>query len=342
VEYTFKGINSSLQGLCREILNKGVWRETRGQKCLEFPEPVFVKIINPTARWCIVKERKWVLTLPYIESLHIACGRNDLEIKAAYVKNLASFSDDGKYIRADYGPRLRRFTGIGEDYKNGEDSVEYSMTPVIVDQYKYIEQIFKKDPNTRQASMTIHDPGKDAFNLEGNLKVSKDFPCNRLYQLIKSSEGKLNWTTYVRSNDLLWGFNSVNVFNHTFMQEYWSSILNIPIGVYYHFANNLHIYDYSMEMVKAIAEAEDYKDEVYKYKKTFKSLEDFDKNLEKLESLEKQLRKNQYDSGFRFEDPFFYDWHNVFIWKWTKRNYKFINPILENIIEEKMRNYKNF
>lgn len=332
MEYQFKGINTALQTLCREILDKGVWRETRGFKCLEFPEPVLIEITDPTSRWCTIKERKWVKTLPYVESLHIALGRNDLAMKEAYVPNLKNFSDDGKFIRADYGSRIRRYTGIAEDYKNDRHSSETSFTPTTVDQYKFIEQIFKKDSHTRQAGITIHDPGKDAFDLQGNLKQSKDFPCQRLYQLMQSVDGKLNWTTFVRSNDLQHGFAAVNFFNHSFMQEYWSSILSMPIGTHFHFANNLHVYDYHLDMVKSIAEASDYIDGSYEYVKTFKTLEEFDILLKKLEDLEEDLRVKQYDSGFRFEDPFFDDWHNIFIWKWMKKDYKFHNHIITNII----------
>ncbi len=335
MEYQFRGINSALQTLCREILDKGVWRETRGFKCLEFPEPVLIKITDPTSRWCTIKERKWVMSLPYAEGLWIASGRNDMELPGSYVKNLYTYSDDQKYMRAAYGTRIRRYNGISEDYEIGKDFIGYDGGIEQVDQFDFVEKSFKRDTNTRQAGITIHDVMKDSFNEDGSVKTSKDFPCTRTLQLQMSTEGKLNFTTTMRSNDLIFGFGHINLFNFSFMQEYWSSILTIPVGQYYHFANNFHIYEDKLEMVKSIAEAQDYEDESYEYEKTFNSLTEFDSMLKKLEDLEEELRKNSYDSGFRFEDPFFSDWHNIFIWKWMKNNYEFHNHIITNIIESK-------
>ena len=47
----------------------------------------------------------------------------------------------------------------------------------------------------------------------------------------------------MRSNDMLWGASAVNIFNFTFMQEYFAAMLNMEIGSYFHIANNFHFYE---------------------------------------------------------------------------------------------------
>ena len=65
----------------------------------------------------------------------------------------------------------------------------------------------QKDINTRQASITIHDPIKDDFGKDGKLKETKDTPCTRTIQFMVV-DGKLDCTVTMRSNDVLWGFSA--------------------------------------------------------------------------------------------------------------------------------------
>lgn len=329
MNYSFDGINTALQGLSREVLSNGIERKTRGFTCYELPTPVLIEIQNPQYRYCSIKERKWNVFLPHMESLWLASGRNDMEMAGHYVKKLYEYSDDGKFMRAGYGPRLRYYNGKQEQYQIG---ITGNSEGQYVDQFSFVIETLLRDINSRQACITIHDPMKDDFDSTGELLVTKDQPCTRMLQFMVR-DGKLDLTVYMRSNDLIFGFSAVNLFNFTFMQEYFSYILGLPIGKYYHFVNNLHIYDWSLDMVKSIAEAEDAKEFEFKYKPpvSLDSLDSFDKEIYLLEELEHFLRK----SGEFVYDPvmsceLFQDWKYVFVKKNTnEKNIKFINPFLE-------------
>ena len=338
MEYRFRGVNEALQCLCREILDKGVWRETRGHKCLEFPEPVNIIITNPSNRICNIKERKWNYILPYVESLWLALGYNNLDdLPGYYVKSIYNYSDDDKHWRAGYGSRLRNFNGSTKDYMIGKSFDRCDKIIHQVDQFKFIEDSFNRDKNTRQAGITIHDVMKDNFDKGCNLKITRDQPCTRTLQLQMSVDGKLNFTTTMRSNDLCFGFSHVNIFNFTFMQEYWSSILDIPMGQYYHFANNLHIYEDKVDMIRCIAEAEDYEDSEFstEYNKNFKSLYEFDVLCKILEKSEEDYRLGNFYIPDEFDD-FFSDWAKIFIYK----NCKLLNKKFEYIfVDEKLNIY---
>lgn len=252
--YSYQGINEALIGLSKEILEKGVWRATPGfqsensDRCLEFPFPVTVEIKNPTARLVRIPERKWSKILPFAESLWLALGWNNLDyLPGKYVKSLYNFSDDGETWRAGYGPRIRFYNGESDQYNIPSMK---ALPEQEVDQLAYVINLLKKDLYTRQALITIHDPIKDSnVNL-----VTKDQPCTRSIHFMMSTEGELNCYVTMRSNDLLWGFSAVNVFNFTFMQEYIARMLGVKIGKYYHIAHNFHIYEKFLPRIKSFAD----------------------------------------------------------------------------------------
>ena len=102
------------------------------------------------------------------------------------------------------------------------------------DQLKKVIEILKSHANTRRAVITIYD-GKEID------QYKYDTPCtlNIIFNII---ENKLNMTVIMRSNDLWFGFcNDQYCFSK--LQEMIAKQLNIEIGWYYHFSNNLHLYN---------------------------------------------------------------------------------------------------
>lgn len=254
-----KGLTSALYATGKLLLKEGVSSSVRantaGNGTLAFSEPICVEIENPRLRNIFLAERKWNNTLPHAESLWIALGWNNLDdLPGRYVKNLYNFSDDGETWRAGYGPRIRHFTASYDQYNIGAESENYG-----VDQLRYVVESFKRDPNTRQADISIHDPAKDCF-VDGELIKTKDTPCTRSLHFQKNPKtGALDLVVRMRSNDLLWGFSAVNVFNFTMMQEYVAWMTGLPVGKYFHIADNLHIYeDYIGKLKRILSYEESY------------------------------------------------------------------------------------
>lgn len=269
--FEFNSVDNALIGLGKEILQNGVTRKTRGFNCIELEGPTIVTITDPTDRFIKNPARKWNKTLPVVETLWMLNGVNDLKLPGTIVKNLYSFSDDGQFMRAGYGPRIRGFSGIKGDYLVSDPAHKqfFSGSGGTVDQLKYVVEALIKDPNSRQASITIHDPAKDCF-IE-----SKDIPCTRLLHFMKVN-GRLDMTVYMRSNDLIWGLSAVNVWNFTMIQEIVAMLVGMPIGHYHHYAANLHIYDNMVDKLKDIVLQEQYPiEQPYYYQSLYKM--DFDK-----------------------------------------------------------------
>ncbi|KKK69611.1 hypothetical protein LCGC14_2932290, partial [marine sediment metagenome] len=98
-------------------------------------------------------------------------------------------------------------------------------------------------PSTRRAIIGLLDPVDDHYNF-----TAKDYPCTQYLHFIVRN-GCLDLDIHIRSNDILWGLTGVNIFEFTVFQELVASMVNIPIGKYFHIADSLHYYtDYQQRM----------------------------------------------------------------------------------------------
>ena len=92
----------------------------------------------------------------------------------------------------------------------------------------------KDKPETRHAVISIYD-GKEIDT------YAKDTPCTYAIQFTILNN-KLDMSVLMRSNDLWFGF-CIDQYCFASIQEMVAERLSIKIGSYYHFANNLHLYN---------------------------------------------------------------------------------------------------
>jgi thymidylate synthase len=101
-------------------------------------------------------------------------------------------------------------------------------------QLSYVIDELRRDKDSRRAVISIYD-GKE------NSKYKYDTPCTQ-YILFTLRNNKLNMAVHMRSNDLWYGFcNDQYCFSK--LQQMISFNLQAEIGTYYHFCNNLHLYE---------------------------------------------------------------------------------------------------
>lgn len=105
-----------------------------------------------------------------------------------------------------------------------------------------IVELLKNDPETRQAVVVLRDPYRDLF------EKSKDVPCT-IAMSFRIRNGKLNMTTHMRSNDLVWGF-PYDVIQFCLLQMTIAEELGIENGTYTHHADSLHIYERHAKMMQ--------------------------------------------------------------------------------------------
>jgi thymidylate synthase len=102
-------------------------------------------------------------------------------------------------------------------------------------QLNYAIQKLKDKKNTRHAVISIFD-GKEASS-----RYMFDTPCTCAIHF-HIVDDKLNMSVMMRSNDLWYGF-PIDQYCFSKLQQMVAKEVNIPIGTYYHFATNLHIYN---------------------------------------------------------------------------------------------------
>ena len=101
-------------------------------------------------------------------------------------------------------------------------------------QIDYVIKLLADNKDTRQAAISIYD-------CKEYRSYSKDTPCTYAIQFT-IVHNRLDMCVTMRSNDLWYGFcNDQYCFSQ--LQAAVAHRLNIPVGVYYHFAHNMHLYN---------------------------------------------------------------------------------------------------
>ena len=95
-------------------------------------------------------------------------------------------------------------------------------------------KLLKTLPETRQAAISIYDAKEYD-------KYAYDTPCTYAVQFTILHD-KLDMSVLMRSNDLWYGFCN-DQYQFSNLQMLVAHELNIPVGIYYHYAHNLHLYD---------------------------------------------------------------------------------------------------
>ena len=172
-------------------------------------------ILNPSDNVIINKERKWNLEYARAEwQWYISGDRNITKLGKIYGKIppiWIKMADDEGNVNSNYGNQWKR---------------HYQLEKVITK--------LKADPSTRQACISIYD-GKEIH------KYNTDTPCTYAVQFT-IVQGKLDMCVTMRSNDLWYGFCN-DQYCFSMLQQLVASRLDLPVGVYYHFAHNMHLYN---------------------------------------------------------------------------------------------------
>jgi thymidylate synthase len=158
-----------------------------------------VRVINPAFA---IAEMVWILS-----------GSDDPWI-FTYNRALEQFADDGR-LQGAYGPRMRRWADQ-------------------VDQLDSVRQLLLRDPDSRQAVISLFNPAHD-FN------GHRDVPCTLGYQFFIRN-GRLDMHTRMRSQDLWLGF-PYDVFSFTVLHELMAGWVDVELGEYHHHVGSLHLYE---------------------------------------------------------------------------------------------------
>ena len=239
----YRNLTDALLGSLRLLFSVGATVPSRNGETKELYSHQ-IRIKNPTERVLITPHRGANIFAQLAESMWIMAGRDDMEFLSKYLPRARDFSDDGKTWRGGYGPRLRMWP------RRAPDPNAYSPGGSLGDPTLYVDQLEEcvkhlcEDPTSRRAVMVIFDPDRD-------FTQSKDIPCNNwLHFLVR--DGKLNLTVGIRSNDAIWGFSGINVFEWSILQQFVAHWLDVEVGTMAYTASSFHLYDYHYEKAQKI------------------------------------------------------------------------------------------
>jgi thymidylate synthase len=238
-----KSIDDALLQLCKKSQDWSLTTRRAGNRMLEAPGPVAVEITDPTRRVIHLPHRNNSLPAQCAETLWVLAGRNDVDWLKFYLPRSPDFSDDGKTWRAGYGPRLRWYGMPVCDVIPGAPYLP-------VDQVKFVVEELKNNPESRRAVITLLSPLEDSHTPI----TTKDFNCTQSLSFM-IVDGELELSVLIRSNDLIWGWSGINVFEFSVLQEVVAGILAVPIGSLYIFSVNLHVYQRHFNLVQKMSKA---------------------------------------------------------------------------------------
>ena len=172
-------------------------------------------ILNPLDNVITNRERKWNLEYARAEwQWYLTGDRNITKLGKIYGKIppiWIKMADDDGNVNSNYGYQWQR---------------KRQLNQMILK--------LKLDKDTRQACISIYD-GKEHH------KYGNDTPCTYAVQFT-IVRGNLDMCVTMRSNDLWYGFCN-DQYQFSMLQQLVASRLDIPVGTYYHFAHNMHLYN---------------------------------------------------------------------------------------------------
>lgn len=150
------------------------------------------------------------------EWLWILLGMNQANMILPYNKNLVLFVNEWGSFDGAYGPK-------------------------VVEQWAYVLQTLREDPQSRQAVINIW---------RERPRKSPDIPCTLSLQFLLRDNG-LNLVVTMRSNDAWLGL-PYDLFVFTQLQRYLAMQLGVPVGEYVHNAGSLHLYQQHWEKAQQV------------------------------------------------------------------------------------------
>ena len=206
----FRNANAAYEYLHDKIIREGIdFANTKALFNVGFyiTDPMDNKIINRERNWkedYAEAEWQWYLSGdPCIDALG--------EIYGKVPEIWKRMEDNSGNVNSNYGWQWQR----------------YGQLDKVIGQLDFNNE-------TRQAAISIYD-GKEIN------KYANDTPCTYAVQFTIINN-RLEMCVVMRSNDLWYGFCN-DQYCFSMLQTMVAEELKISVGVYYHFAHNMHLYN---------------------------------------------------------------------------------------------------
>lgn len=310
--YEFNTLTQALPLVFGHLLKDG---EEVGSRNGRTKELAFagITIADGTSREILIPGRKHNLAAQIAETMWVLSGRNDMEFLTRYLPRATDYSDDGLTWRGAYGPRLRNY---------GENDL---------DQVEHVVNLLRASPATRQAVVNIYDADVDT-------QPGLDIPCNDFLHFL-SRNGNLDLHIFVRSNDAMWGWSGINVFEWSSLLEIVAGMVGLNVGALHFSVSSFHLYEQHWEKAQQIAD-QDYATGWLKPSPRFDPTGvDDGESLHAMTHMwfiaEQAIREGTLASRYveDFPEPMLQSWLRVLQWWWTG-DQGYLAPLLGTMLYE--------
>lgn len=210
-------MRSGYVDVVNHVLEYGTVSAPRGLSTIEITD-VTIEVADPTDCLPVGVERKLSTKIAAVEALQLIGGFSDPALVLKASPAFAEFMDGDKFW-GSYGDRI------------GAQAFE-------------VVRKLRHDPDSRQALITLWDPGLD------NMLGKHDYPCTTsMHFLIRG--GRLHMYVTMRSNDV-WRGLAYDAFQFTQLQLTLCNELECMLGTYSHRAISLHLYEEDLEAAQRL------------------------------------------------------------------------------------------
>lgn len=189
---------------------------------------VYLTLTNPKENIVTIPERNMSMEYLKGEMEWYESGSLDVHDIAKHSPFWKNLADENGKVNSNYGY-----------------FVYYQQCPNNKSQFDWCVQKINDDPSTRQA-LIIYNQVNHKY--EGN----KDFVCT-VSQFFRQHDGVIDCTTYMRSNDLIYGLTYDLPWFTTVHQKLCEKT-GYKLGEYHHFVNSLHVYQQHYPMISQIVD----------------------------------------------------------------------------------------
>lgn len=205
--------------LLAELASTGEVVSPRGKTTREH-RAVTLTVFDGRANILVDAQRRPNYRFMVAEWLWIWFGRDDVQTISRFNPNIAQFSDDGRYFRGAYGPRIRQ-------------------------QWLRVQNLLDIDPFTREAVIALYN--------ENDLRAAtKDIPCTEDVQFF-IREGRLETLVTMRSSDIWLGL-VYDFFNFSMLGNIMASAQNVEQGSVTFQLGSSHLYETNLEQAIKVLE----------------------------------------------------------------------------------------
>lgn len=308
--YIVRNTTEGLPVLLKEVMTLGHEIGSRNGRVKEL-DHIGITMSHPAERVLMIPGRKNNLAAQIAETMWVLAGRNDVGWLAHYLPRAPDYSDDGTTWRGGYGPRIRSWYGE-------------------VDQLAYAIDTLKEHSLSRQAVIGIYNPKVDT-------QPGKDIPCND-FIIFSNRFGVLDMNVTIRSNDAIWGWSGINVFEWSMVQEVVAVCLGIEVGSLHFNIASFHVYEPHWNKANEIALVTDATNagRTIDFEPTLvdgAALEGVDHLIQRWFTVEEKIRNGsaRMSDIEDFPEPLWQAWLRVIQWWWDS-DIKALDPILDTDI----------